>query len=126
MRFSSADFKWAATHLVRFRKLSGYLVQEEELKEYCRAFLRIVHRKHVNNLSGEPEAHISGNPMDGEWLIDQALGIFDHCPSPIELRQIYQEHFTPRDRQNCFPLLHTRNQAALVLDLELGSIHEAE
>lgn len=105
MTYSNDDLAWAAIELARFSHLPNYPLpgHPEAFDAYVKAFLRIVHRKHVAELSGLPEHPlIPGNPIDGDWLVERALDTYDHFPLPIELREIYQEYFTPRDGEDYF------------------------
>ena len=104
---SDEDLAWAAGQLERFKHLRGYPDPETHgaaFQSNCEALLRIVWRKPVAEIIGEahPDLPGDGNPIDAEWLIEEALDRLDHFPLPIELREIYQEYLPPRDGKEWF------------------------
>ena len=104
---SEDDIRWAGDLLKRFKDYKGYpdpKTSPQVFKAHCDALLRIVWHRHVVDIIGvcHPDLPGDGNPMDGEWLIGEALDKYDHYPAPIELREIYQEFLPPRDGKEWF------------------------
>lgn len=96
---------WAYSALERFQGLRGYPDPEKHqvaIKAHAEALLRIVWLKHVTEIIGEEHEDLPGDPIDGEWLIAEALDRFDHYPVPIELREIYREFLPPWDGKEWF------------------------
>ena len=102
MQITTANIRLINNKLAAFAGRKGFPTEPAAVENNARAILRFVHGKRVNEIVKMEHPEIHGNPIDIDWLMDEATDQIEDYPQPVQLRQIYQEFLPPADGKEYF------------------------